>query len=41
MSLHVVGISVVAKSFAKTFDVAAITKVYTTTIVVALLDMSQ
>jgi len=41
MSLHVVGISAVAKSFAKTYDVAAITKVFTTKIVVALLDMSQ
>jgi len=41
MSLLVVGISVVAKSFVTTFDVAAITHIFTTTILVALFDMSQ
>ena len=41
MSLHVVG-SVVAKSFARTIDVAVITNVFVATIVVVLLfDISQ
>lgn len=41
ISLHVVGISSVAKSFASTFDVAVKTKGFATTIIVDLRYMSK
>jgi len=41
ISLHVVGISAVAKSFATTLDVAVKTNVFATTIIVDLCHMSQ
>jgi hypothetical protein len=41
ISLHVVGISAVAKSFATTFDVAVKTNAFATTLIVDLCHMSQ
>jgi len=41
ISLHVAGVSAVAKSFATTFDVAVKTNAFATTLIVDLCHMSQ
>ncbi|XP_058784671.1 cytokinin dehydrogenase 10-like [Vicia villosa] len=41
LSLHIVGISVVAKYFAATFDVAVITNGFTTILIATLIDLAQ